>query len=93
MLRHQQGGGAADRGQCGEAAGDRLREQMQYEACTCLEKYPCDGRRRRTTSSRRSATALLRLAKLNNLRDLVLTARTFICALVVTGFVGKDAHQ
>ena len=32
-------------------------------------------------------------SKTNDFRDLVLTARTFICALVITGLVGKDAHQ
>jgi len=32
-------------------------------------------------------------SKTNDFGHLVLTARTFICALVITGLVGKDARQ
>jgi hypothetical protein len=35
----------------------------------------------------------LRLLGLNNFRNLIRTPRTFIGVLVMTGLVGKDAHE
>ena len=36
---------------------------------------------------------LVRLGDFNNFRNLMLTARTFVRALILVGFVGEDAHE